>query len=274
MPATKSLSVQLRPITLRRYTSYLLASLVAALIFTFLVTGDHVVLASVFLPVAVLVGLANFALNDAIDLPFLYFLTLSTATLLTGFVAHRMPLYLFNDPEQATTVHMTVIHFLVGFIFISDMEWVRLHMEKDDLTVVYPEILAPPFYYSETWQTTQDSTNFLNAIVRRWKPLLLDLSMCITYFLSNYSLNRSIIFALGTECTGNTAWTTMWGYHFLYMSSDLWPLITGFLLLRPVRLLSAFVLCWIVEALEVQVNHWVMPEVLKADLDRNPSGYA
>jgi hypothetical protein len=172
---------------------------------------------------------------------FVHYLFLSISTFLLGFIAHRLPLHLFEDPESATPGQILALHFGLAFNFVADVEWIRLGVLPNDDTFLYPELINAPFEHSfRKWSDSnppplpplQDMKRFLKEYLMcyRW-------SLC--FYAFNYCVNRMICYALGT---GKDAYNTMWGFDVLYNSGGYF--VSGsvaFLLLRPVRLGNAFV---------------------------------
>jgi hypothetical protein len=139
MDTPTTLSCELRRLPLSHYAIYLLSSLISTLCFHIRVnTNVHPILASLF---PLLSALAFcYLIRDLHPTPLSHYLLLSTQTFLLGFLAQRLPFYLFKDPESANTAQLLFLHFSLAFNFTADIEWIRLGIMSSDNSFLYPDL--------------------------------------------------------------------------------------------------------------------------------------
>jgi hypothetical protein len=252
------LSAALQRVSPCRYASYLASSFLTTLAFHFLaVTTIHVVLV---VPSVLLVVLAvAYALHARGIMPFPQCITLSTTAILLGFVARRLPSYLFDHPEDASTAQILTLHFLLAFIFISDVEWIRLCTIAGDLSVKYPDAANAPFQMLyRDWLLTQTPSD-------GWKKLLLFFFLPLFYYSSSFWLHRLTQLVLDIDTVPWDIWRTTWGLNSLYKTTNFKRQFVGVVMLQPVRLLNAFIFSWAATLFERREIGEVMLEAEKAE---------
>jgi hypothetical protein len=152
MDTPTALSSELRRLPLSHYAFYLLSSLTSTPCLHICVnTSIHPILVSL---VPLLSALVFFYLfRDLHPTPLSHYLLLSTQTYLLGFLAQRLPFYLFKDPESANIAQFLFLHFSLAFNFTVDIEWIRLGIMSSDNSFLFPDLINNPFEHSfrEFW---------------------------------------------------------------------------------------------------------------------------
>jgi hypothetical protein len=137
MDTPTTLSSELRRLPLSHYA--LLSSLTSRFCFHIRVnTSIRPILASLLPLLSVLAFF--YLIRDLHPTPLSHYLLLSTQTFLLGFLAQRLPLYLFKDAESANTAQLLFLHFSLAFNFTADIEWIRLGIMSSDNSFFYPDL--------------------------------------------------------------------------------------------------------------------------------------
>jgi hypothetical protein len=251
MDTPTTLSSELRRLRLSHYAFYLLSSLTSTFCFHIRVnTSIQPILASLLPLLSVLAFF--YLIRDLHPTPLSHYLLLSTQTFLLGFLAQRLPLYLFKDAESANTAQLLFPHFSLAFNFIADMERIRLGIMCSDNSFLYPDLINNPFEHSfrEFLGSDRCPGGLFKNLVPSLKVYLLCYRWSLCFYAYNYCVNRIIAYAMGTN---TDVYNTTWGVDVLYKSGGGWmTMIVSFLLLRPVRLGNAFVFAEIAEWVEVR----------------------
>jgi hypothetical protein len=253
MVAGAGLAAELRRITTQRYFAYVALSITAALGFQYTITDQqHLALASFLLLSASIASEAIPALRNSLHIS--YRLTLCVSMFLLGFVSAHMPAYLF-DRQCVTTAQSIALHFTLAFLFLCEVEWVRLRSDLADTSVLYPELINMPVqYHYQTWAAGHRHLRYIDGLPLSWKYQLKDLAFAICFLASNYWLNRGVMRILDVQPTVDNAFATVLGCNVIYVSTRLWPIYFGFILLRPVRLFIALVFACVLEMWEQLVH--------------------
>ncbi|KAF2129183.1 hypothetical protein P153DRAFT_386366, partial [Dothidotthia symphoricarpi CBS 119687] len=254
MTPTNPFSRKFQRITPQRWAIYSAASLLAALIYHFLVvTWGRISLACVVLLLAVCT--TQYLVHSRSTLQFSHCLVLSICMLLLGPVSNLISGYLFSESAAIPTIQPPAVHFALSFIFMSDMEWLRLRFDEHDNSAVYADLTNFPCGYNidayidppPNGAREYTPSSLLGVFLRSFRGLPPDLLLTGALGASSYILNSAVLWALHPQRLHDNEVTTAWGYDIFTSSKEFWPSMLSGVLMRPVRLLIALGFAWVGE---------------------------
>lgn len=187
---------------------------------------------------------------------------MAISSYLAGYVTHGFHLH-FKSAE-ITTMSPALAHFLLAFIIISDLEWMRLRFDLGDTQALYPDLgqmcLTPrtvKFLY-EIYPDTMPRS--FGKSLRGWPYMLLDVMFLFVCIQIHGLLLTGAQAAFGLQCTLHSPndipsllrsafWTEGW----------LWLELLMLLLTRPFRLLTTLVIAWLDDLVRAYVDGRIDP---------------